>query len=295
MKPSFFGPASGQLFGAYHEPAAPAGETDVAERRDCGVVLCYPVGEEYLCVNRAFHRLAQRLVESGFPCLGFDFYGCGDSAGESADWRVERWVRDVGLATTHLERLGRVSRVCLVGLRFGAAVAMLATARTPDVAGLVLWEPVVKGALYLDECLRRQKRWVQGCYGRPGDIDADGIDLLGFRFPSPFLADLRGVDLEAEAVRPETRVLLLHGGEHVAFEKHLQEHASHVECVRVEETPFWQKSEEFAERGLVPRRSIDQLLAWLVQAFPAEPVFRGRAGRRQVLERDRAAPPSDVI
>lgn len=298
MQPSFFGPASEQLFGAYHPPQEPTAAPDDAaatERRDCGVVLCYPVGEEYLSVNRAFHSLTRRLSQAGFPCLAFDFFGCGDSAGESADWRVEHWVRDVALATAHLERLGRVSRVCLVGLRFGAAVAMRASPRIPDVAGLVLWEPVVKGAAYLDECRRRQKKWVQGCYGKPGDIDADGIDVLGFRFSSAFQEDLGGVDLEAEVARPDTHVLLLHGGGHGAFGEQLvqgAQGAGQVECAEVEEETFWQKSEDFSERGLVPRRSIDRLLDWLGRTFPAEPVRRGRP--RPALKRD-AAPPSDVI
>ena len=69
----FFGNPGSPLYGSYESPSA-------SVRRDCGIVLCYPLMAEYLRSHRAFRQLAVRLAEAGFPVLRFDYFGSGDSA-----------------------------------------------------------------------------------------------------------------------------------------------------------------------------------------------------------------------
>ncbi|MBF0509187.1 MAG: hypothetical protein HQK57_09720, partial [Deltaproteobacteria bacterium] len=74
IEPFYFGPSGNRLFGCYHKPQSDC-------HRGCGVVLCYPMGYEYMQSHRSYRRIADRLAGEGYPVLRFDFYGCGDSDG----------------------------------------------------------------------------------------------------------------------------------------------------------------------------------------------------------------------
>ena len=83
MEPFYFGKSPRALFGVYHPPKA--GMT-----RKTGVVLCYPMGHEYVYSHRAFLRLAMLLSSAGFHVLRFDFYGCGDSEGDCKEGKIRQ-------------------------------------------------------------------------------------------------------------------------------------------------------------------------------------------------------------
>src|SRR5438093_192655 len=110
IEPFYFGKSPKSLFGCYHTPQASC-------YRECGVVLCSPMGEEYIRFHRAFRHLAGRLVAVGFPVLRFDFYGCGDSAGACTQGTLGQWCTDITTAMHEMRRRGGVQKVCLVGLR----------------------------------------------------------------------------------------------------------------------------------------------------------------------------------
>ena len=131
--------------GVYHAP----GTASESER---GVVLCYPFGQEYMRSHRAFRQLAVLLARSGHHVLRFDYYGTGDSMGDSVDGSLEEWVGDIETAVEELRAMTGVSQVSLVGLRLGASMACIAsTFLTPPADELVLWDPVVCGDDYLAE------------------------------------------------------------------------------------------------------------------------------------------------
>ena len=62
------------------------------------IVLCYPMAHEYMYVHRAFRQLANRLARTGFHVFRFDYYGFGDSAGESEESHIEQWIKDISEA-----------------------------------------------------------------------------------------------------------------------------------------------------------------------------------------------------
>ena len=116
--PFYFGLPDKPLFGCYHEPR-------FGNSRKCAVVVCQPVGHEYIYSHRALRQLAVRLSDSGFPVLRFDYYGCGDSHGNAEDGEVCQWLEDIANAISEVRYRARVARVCLVGLRIGASLAMM--------------------------------------------------------------------------------------------------------------------------------------------------------------------------
>ncbi len=143
----FFAHGGARLFAAAHhaEPAA-----------DLGFVFCHPYGDEKQSSYPVLVRFARRLAAAGYPVLRFDCRGYGDSDGDLEDATVESHVEETLAAADLAPRQLGVGRVALLGVRFGAAVAALAGERRPQLAGLVLWDPVLAGARYAEEILRQR-------------------------------------------------------------------------------------------------------------------------------------------
>ncbi len=183
MNSFYFGSSERPLFGVHHPPKG-------KETRSEGVVLCYPMGQEYMRSHRAFRQLANLLVRRGHHVFRFDYFGTGDSAGASEDGSLSQWVSDVGSAIEEFKDNASVQRVSLVGLRLGAALATLAAADRDDVEKLVLWDPVVRGSSYLGELLAAAKLPAAASSAPNGTIG-----VLGFPLTQALRAELAQLDL----------------------------------------------------------------------------------------------------
>jgi pimeloyl-ACP methyl ester carboxylesterase len=182
MRASYFGPSERPLFGVYHPPLG-------APPRDAGVLLCYPAPQEYMRTHWAFRKLAGLLCRRGFHVFRFDYFATGDSAGESAEARLDAWRDDVALAARELRDIASVSKIAAVGFRLGASIA--ATAERVRFTDLVLWEPVVNGRVYQSELGGIQAR----LRARNPHVD-DRVPLTGELLGFPMGIDLEG-DLAA--------------------------------------------------------------------------------------------------
>ena len=184
MNPFYFGTSERPLFGV-HTPAkgsSPRGS----------IVLCYPLGAEYMRAHRAFRQLTQLLSRAGFDVLRFDYSNTGDSAGSSEDASLERWLEDVGTAIDEMKEMTEVEGVVLIGLRLGAAVAAMAGAARNDVDRLVLWDPIVRGAPYVGALTEAA--------GHPAGVRNNGhapdmIGVAGFPLSRGLLTELSDVNL----------------------------------------------------------------------------------------------------
>jgi uncharacterized protein len=142
MKPFFFGSSERQLFGSYHAP--------IAETREVAVVLCYPWVAEYNMTHFAFRRLANSLAREGFPTLRFDYFGTGDSMGNSDAADLRTWPDDIVTAGTELLERSGLQRLTLIGKGLGATLALQASERLP-IKDIALWDPVISGGDTLTE------------------------------------------------------------------------------------------------------------------------------------------------
>lgn len=145
MNPFFFGRSECPLFGIYHAPKGNA--------RPMGVVLCPPIGQEYMRTHRALRQLSLQLNKSGAHALRFDYSGVGDSSGVDAEATMSAWLGDVCAAIDELKDTAGVANVSVVGIRLGASLAYLATQARTDIDQVVLWDPVVKGSDYVAELI----------------------------------------------------------------------------------------------------------------------------------------------
>jgi len=257
--PIYFGSAESALFGCYHPPST-------GTARDCAVVLCHPFGQEYIRAHRSFLQLAKRLTGRGFPVLRFDFFACGDSAGETEEGRVERWADDVGTAIEEARSRSGRERICLVGLRLGAALAATAAAARGDVDSLVLWDPVVRGVDYLAELESLQAELLRFEYVNPPEGQT-GVaeEALGFPLTPELRRGLRGIDLLSLGRAPARRVLVVESGRPAGVEQlagRLARTVPHFEHRHLPERKVW-LAEPF--RGIVPHPLIEAVVAWTAQ------------------------------
>jgi pimeloyl-ACP methyl ester carboxylesterase len=129
------GDAARRLF-AIHDPAVATG------RRARALVVCNPLGAEYDYAHRSLRKLALRLARRGIHVVRFDYYGTGDSYGEDEEADPGRMHEDAELAIEAARDISGADRVALLGLRFGATVALRAASRHAGlVESLVLWDP----------------------------------------------------------------------------------------------------------------------------------------------------------
>src|SRR5262249_39339587 len=143
--PHFIIRDGGYLF-AWHHPARPIA------RRGAAVILCPPLGSDYICAYRAWRRLAERLASMGFDVLRFDYEGTGGSSGDLEEpCRVRAWLDNIEQVITEARKLTGSSEVALVGLRIGAVLALHAAAGRGGVDRLVLWSAFRSGRAYVRE------------------------------------------------------------------------------------------------------------------------------------------------
>jgi pimeloyl-ACP methyl ester carboxylesterase len=136
-----FGSRQRRLFG-YYEPA-PANFSKVQ-----AALLCHPLGNEQVFAYRAFRQLAARLVRSGFHVLRFDYFGTGDSYGDTGEGNLASWCDDIETAMEELKEMTGAIKVDVVGLRLGANLsARVAFDRPEEINKLILWEPLAADEL----------------------------------------------------------------------------------------------------------------------------------------------------
>jgi len=129
--------------------------TPHAFKAHSGVVLVPPFAEEMNQCRRMLTLLAEALAASGYHVVLPDFYGTGDSEGEfvEASWRG--WLEQLNCTVATVQNDYGIDRYSLLGVRAGTLLVAdyLQKSRSkPDK--LVLWQPVVDGAVYLKQFLR---------------------------------------------------------------------------------------------------------------------------------------------
>ena len=97
------------------------------------MVLCNPVGNEYIQAHRTMRNLSSRLSKAGFHVLRFDYYGTGDSSGGSDEGSPQSWCENIKAAVLELQQMTGAARMSLIGLRFGANLAAQVAARPPEI------------------------------------------------------------------------------------------------------------------------------------------------------------------
>jgi pimeloyl-ACP methyl ester carboxylesterase len=258
VQPFYFSIPEADLFAVYHEPRP-------GLARQSAVLLCNPLGHEYLNSHRALRQIAALLCEAGFPVLRFDYLGCGDSGGSSRQASLDTWLRNVSQAVAELKAKSGAPRLCFVGLRLGATLALLAAAKTGLVDSLVLWDPIVKGNGYLEELQSFHKRVLDMTesfsrgVARPPRYD--GVSLFGFG--EQLRRELGAIDLLSVQQKPADHILLLESAakpQTGPLSDHLQQHGSSVERKQIPSDESWRRG---FDSVLLPGQTVPAVVRWV--------------------------------
>jgi alpha-beta hydrolase superfamily lysophospholipase len=185
-------------FGWLHAPQGNAGS-------DVAVLICTGLIQDALLAYGSLRVLADELADAGYAALRFDYPGTGDSCDEASerDGHWVAWQRSVDDAANWLRATTGASRLVLVGLRLGSTLATLAASRRDDIAGLLLFEPVLSGRNYVRQ-LFLEAEMLSGI--RP--VKGDNLYLREFRFTPATLEQIGEVDLRKLAPKAGTKVAI---------------------------------------------------------------------------------------
>lgn len=192
-EPLWLDPGSRCLYAALHPGRPEAGLP--------GVLLAPPLLHEQPRSRRFIAEVASGLAARGLPCLRFDYFGTGDSAGTGDQLDFASMRADLSLAAAALRSRTGVDRVVLLAWRAAALAADSWLGNGGHADLLVLWEPITDGASWLrelehDDASEREHRPRM----RPGlrrTALADDGQLMGFEASPRFrreLARMRLVD-----------------------------------------------------------------------------------------------------
>jgi len=171
------------------------------------VLFCHAWGSEHINSYRAIRFAARRFVAAGFCVFRFDYYGTGDSEGDTADSSLAGWERDIETAMDELRELAQTRSVALFGLRLGATLAVQVAMRAPDVVSrLAIWDPIVVGASYVD-ALAAKARQRRGPSPLQSLAANARVELDGVRVPASFVSELRSLNIANAPLPPATIVV----------------------------------------------------------------------------------------
>lgn len=256
-EPFFFG-AEQSLFGVYYPPA------DTGQQ--IGVVVCHPWGQEYIRAHRACHQLALRLSNLGVPALRFDYYGTGDSAGEDEEASVQRSLESIATAIEELRTRSGVTRIALVGMRLGATLAALAGPQHPDVERVVLWEPLVNGAEYLEELKAWHSRNMLYFLGNIKDSGPKTVtEILGFALSQQMVSEIGAINLLGNTVKPADQVMVIEREKLATTTElcqHLKDGGAAVAYHQVDAPQMWTEN---PDKALVPHQTLETIVNWMME------------------------------
>lgn len=257
VQPIYFGAADHRLFGCLHEVAEPALR---------GVVVCPPLGHEYIFSHRSLRHLAQLLAARNLPVLRFDFYGTGDSLGDWADLSLTACVDDTLTAVREQAARQGVDAAALVGLRVGATVASLAAARLPTAVKLVLWDPVCDGKAYLEALLATHTRLMGGRTARGASRQmgvAGEVEIIGMRIPHSLWSAIEAIGDAAYDSHGGRDILVVDSSEdgtQQAFVSWLTAHGVNAEYLQIPYPEIWNQD---PYKTRLPSRIIEEVCRWL--------------------------------
>ncbi|TCV97599.1 serine aminopeptidase S33 family [Luteibacter rhizovicinus] len=190
--PLYFG-ANRELFGLFHPVEAPASHA---------VLLCAPLGQDHIRCHRIYRQLANALAADGTPVLRFDYFGTGDSAGDSEDIDWDRCVDDTVEAANELRERAGTDRIVAFGARLGGSISVAASAEA-RFSNIVAWDPVLDGSVYVArmDALQKSLRTDSRRFMSPRSESDVAGQWIGFATTTRLRCQLDELRLEA-AVAP---------------------------------------------------------------------------------------------
>jgi pimeloyl-ACP methyl ester carboxylesterase len=255
----FIGPNDRRSFVWEHRPeqAAPL-----------AIVICPPLGYAYTCAYRTLRRLAEQLARRGHVVARLEYHGTSNAPGGHLDPHlVDAWRASVADTVNFVLAHGAVS-VGLVGIGFGAMLAMQYASTDRNVSHLVLWDPAVSGRRYARELAALAMATGEA---QPADADPAAISVIGNRYTPETLDDMKKLDATRIELSDRS-ILLVERPERDPLDSladSLRDAQCEVTTRRIEGTAELLDTD--AELARVPVRINDEIVRWISAASVETP------------------------
>lgn len=160
------------------------------------------MGQEATRTASMYRVVADRLAREGSISLTFDFHGTGDSPGDEGDQSLQAWTHDIESAHARLSEEVEVGVVWFaMGIMCHSALRAAARVARPPTR-IILWEPVLNGAEYVDRLLAAHRQELTHEYHLPwarligqGRVQEPQIpgEVLGFDVGESLAAELKAL------------------------------------------------------------------------------------------------------
>ncbi len=124
------------------------------KRSDVFVILCKPIWGERIRTHMVFANLARFLAQNGYCVITCDYYGDGNSGGESHELNFPVMVDSLELIHDYIRENIQLTKSALIGLRLGANAAMGVEPRLRGVKKMLLFDPFERPIDYFAAALR---------------------------------------------------------------------------------------------------------------------------------------------
>lgn len=237
-----------KLFSTYYEPVS-------EDESEIGIVLLYPIGQEYIRCHRIYQVLAAELSRN-HHVITFDFSGYGDSSGEVNECDSETWLTDIELVIDEFKSVCGIEKLCLLGARFGGSLAAMYASRHPEHAA-ALWFPVHSGQEYLADLETSYQNWLNGSFAKEGKNDGF-FENFGIRFSDSLMHQLKKFEISDYTHDDSVNLLLI--GDKPELAEELKKGSGFIESNNAE---FWIKSSDDKSKSYVPIQDIRSITQWV--------------------------------
>ncbi|HMZ07640.1 MAG TPA: alpha/beta hydrolase [Anaerolineales bacterium] len=228
---------------------------------DHAVLICPPVGHEFINSYRGLRHLADGFARKGIVAFRMEYQGVGDSSGLDTDPdRIQKWLASIERVYKFIKDTCGVKRISLVGLRMGATLATLVSNRL-EIEALCLWEPVTEGRRYIREMLALQRT------GENADQDVDSTSLEGggFVITRETMNDI--LALSMPQITPTARHIFLFSSDDMPTPGSLIEEWSSRKIIFLHSTlPGYADMMALPHHSKVPSKAIEQISETVIRA-----------------------------
>lgn len=210
MKSLQFGFGSHKLYGVYHPPLT-------INPNQKSILICSSVGPEFIHPYRLLRLLGEQLAKKGHHVFRFDWYGCGDSWGESSEISIDHWINDVQSAADELINLSGNQIFSVVGLRLGATIAWCSLTDSQKMSSIILWDPVISGADWINQMKYLHSEYLS-CFPQAKHHSTEE-EILGFPLPSSVRDEICTLNISDVKPLNLSKVHLLQSGDNLKCEE----------------------------------------------------------------------------
>lgn len=230
---------------------------------DHAIIICPPVGHEFINSYRGLRHLADGFARAGVTAFRMEYQGVGDSTGLDTDPdRIQNWASSIERVQSFIRWNCGIKRVSLFGLRMGATLACM-IAEKHEVESLLCWVPVVEGRRYIREMLALQKTGENASQ----EVDSTSLEGGGFLITRETMNEVSTLSMLKMNPAQAKRLVLFHSDD-MPLPNELIQHWSFIHSKFLHESlSGYAEMMELPHNSKVPFGAINSIVETFLPAY----------------------------